>query len=95
VGARSSSRKHPGAAHLGPWNAPCLGPVAAVPRVETEKGCGLAKVEGTHEWPQPAQGAHGEALPKGVGEGNIQWERSPRPGKPNQNGVIIASNLRA
>jgi len=89
------ARSPPGTPRRGPpwpWNAPCLGPVAQFLGVETEKGCGLAKVEGTHEWPPSrAQGAHGEALPKGVGRGISQWERSHAGQVAESEWIIIAS----
>ena len=51
VGGKIILQKHPGAAHLGPWNAARLGTLAQFLGVDMEKVRSLAEVKSTHLWP--------------------------------------------
>ena len=51
VGGKIILQKHPGAAHLGPWNASRLGALAQFLGVEVEKTRSLVKVESAHLCP--------------------------------------------
>lgn len=51
VGGKIILQKHPGAAHLGPWNAPRLGPLAKLLGVEVKESRSFMKVESAHLWP--------------------------------------------
>jgi hypothetical protein len=51
VGGKILVQKHPGAAHLGPWDASCLGPLAQLFGVEAQELGGFLEVKGAHIWP--------------------------------------------